>query len=216
MAAPDDPDAPRGEVWTIVVAAGSGSRYGAPKQFASLGAGRVVDHAVAVAASVSAGVVLVAPDGTEVVGADAVVAGGASRSASVRCGLAAVPPSADVIIVHDAARPLATAALFDAAVAAVRHGADAAIPAVPVTDTLRQIDGGVVDRARLVAVQTPQAFRAAALRQAHADAPEATDDAAVVEAAGGRVVLVDGDRWNLKITEAADLVVVDALWSARP
>jgi 2-C-methyl-D-erythritol 4-phosphate cytidylyltransferase len=105
--------------------------------------------------------------------------------------------------------------MFESAIAAVRAGADAAVPAVPVTDTLREIDGTVVDRARLVAVQTPQAFRADALRRAHAGRPEATDDAAVVEAAGGKVVLVAGDRWNLKITEPSDLVVVEALLAAR-
>lgn len=209
-----------GDVWTIVVAAGSGARFGRPKQFETLGDRRVLDHAVATAAASSQGVVVVAPpdaavEADDVDHADAVVPGGATRSASVRLGLSEVPDHAAVIVVHDAARPLATTAIFESAIAAVRAGADAAIPAVPVTDTLREIDGGVIDRDRLVAVQTPQAFRADALRRAHADQPEATDDAAIVEAAGGRVVLVAGDRWNLKITEPADLAVAEALLAAR-
>ena len=171
---------------------------------------------MSVALGASDGVVVVGPlaSGFEH-GAASVVAGGPTRSASVRCGLAEVPDDADVIVVHDAARPLATVEMFESAIAAVRAGADAAIPAVPVTDTLREIDGTVVDRSRLVAVQTPQAFKADALRRAHSGGPEATDDAAVVESAGGRVVLVAGDRWNLKITEPSDLAVAEALLAAR-
>jgi 2-C-methyl-D-erythritol 4-phosphate cytidylyltransferase len=141
-------------------------------------------------------------------GADRVVEGGASRSASVRCGLAAVPDEADVIVVHDAARPLATAALFDAVVAsATGHGA--AICAVPVSDTIKRVDGGLVidtlDRDHLVAVQTPQAFDAALLRRAHASGAEATDDAALVELLGASVSVVPGDAHNVKITTPADL-----------
>jgi 2-C-methyl-D-erythritol 4-phosphate cytidylyltransferase len=134
------------------------------------------------------------------------VAGGASRSASVRAGLAAVPADAEVVVVHDAARPAARPALFESVVAAVLAGADAAIPGVPLVDTVKRVAGGVVvetlDRTALVAVQTPQAFRAAVLREAEG---EATDDAALVEAAGGRVVVVPGDPANLKVTEPADL-----------
>jgi 2-C-methyl-D-erythritol 4-phosphate cytidylyltransferase len=202
-------------VWTVVVAAGAGSRFGSPKQFAPLAGRRVLDVAVAAAAHVSDGIVVVAPDGTEAPGAHAVVEGGATRSASVRAGLAAVPESAEVIVVHDAARPLAPPDLFGATVDAVLAGADGAIPVVPVTDSLRHRRHGPVDRDQLVAVQTPQAFRAACLRAAHASAPEATDDAAVVEAAGGRIELVAGDRWNLKITEPDDLVVASAVLAAR-
>ncbi len=107
---------------------------------------------------------------------------------------------------HDAARPARDALdLFDAVIAAVRAGADAAVPALPVADTLKRVDGTrvveTVDRTDLVAVQTPQAFRAAALRAAHATAADATDDAALVEAAGGTVVVVPGDSRNLKITD---------------
>ena len=96
---------------------------------------------------------------------------------------------------------------------AVRAGADAVVPAVPVTDTLREVGGSTVDRSRLVAVQTPQGFRADALRAAHAGDAEGTDDASLVEAQGGMVVVVDGDPCNLKITVPTDLVVAEALCS---
>src|SRR5437773_2633620 len=104
-----------GAVWTIVVAAGAGSRFGGAKQFASLGGRRVADWAMEVATVSSDGVVLVVPDDVDV--APGVVVGGATRAESVRCGLAAVPPDTDIVIVHDAARPFAARALFDAVVA---------------------------------------------------------------------------------------------------
>ena len=203
-------------VWAIVVAAGRGSRFGGAKQFEKLEGRRVVDWAVAACRSVADGVVLVVPDdhvGEEAIGAgagaDVVVAGGPSRSASVRCGLDAVDPDAEVVVVHDAARPFAAPTLFAAVVAAVRGGADGAVPGVALADTIKRVAGGQVvatlDRAELVAVQTPQAFSAAALRAAHRGGAEATDDAALVEAAGGRVVVVAGDPANTKITLRADL-----------
>ncbi len=195
-------------VWTVVVAGGGGRRYGAAKQYAPLGDARVLDVAVDAARRASDGVVVVVPAADAV--AEGGVAGGATRSESVRNGLAAVPVEATIVCVHDAARPLASGELFAAVVQAVRSGADAAIPAVPVTDTIKVVDthGAVVatpDRATLVAVQTPQAFRAAALRRAHAAGAEGTDDAALVEAAGGRVVTVPGEPWHFKITEPGDL-----------
>src|SRR5947209_20315852 len=107
-----------GTVWAVVVAAGSGSRYGGPKQFDALRGRRVLDWSVDAARSVADGVVLVTPDGAPEPGADVVVTGGATRSESVRAGLAAVPDAADVIVVHDAARPGASAALFAAVVEA--------------------------------------------------------------------------------------------------
>lgn len=195
-------------VWTIVVAGGSGQRFGRPKQFESLGPERVLDRSVRIARDATDGVVVVVP------AADAEreggVPGGATRSESVRAGLAAVPAEATVVCVHDAARPFADVALYGAVVAAVAGGADAAVPGVAVTDTIKQVDGdGVVvatpERASLVAVQTPQAFRASVLRAAHAGGGEGTDDAALVEAAGGRVVVVPGLAVNRKITEPGDL-----------
>jgi 2-C-methyl-D-erythritol 4-phosphate cytidylyltransferase len=198
-----------GAVWTIVVAAGTGSRFGGPKQFADLGGRRVADWARRAAEAVSDGVVVVVP--ADHAGADLhSVAGGATRAESVRCGLAAVPADVAIVVVHDAARPFAGAGLFDAVIAAVRSGADGAVPAVTVADTIKEVDAdGVVvatpDRSRLVAVQTPQAFRAEVLRRAHAGGAEGTDDAALVEAIGGTVVTVPGDPANRKITEPDDL-----------
>jgi 2-C-methyl-D-erythritol 4-phosphate cytidylyltransferase len=125
--------------------------------------------------------------------------------------LAAVPEDAEVIVVHDAARPLAGRELFTSAIAALSEGIDGAVCAVPVTDTIRSIDDGTIDRSVLVAVQTPQAFRAKALREAHGNGAEATDDASLIDAAGGTVVLVAGDRWNVKITDRNDLAVAEAL-----
>ena len=207
---------PVGTVWAIVVAAGTGDRFGRPKQFELLGCRRLVDWAVDAARKACDGVVTVLPaDRLEEGG----IAGGPTRSASVRCGLAAVPADADVIVVHDAARPLAEPDLFDRVIAAVRAGADGAIAAAAATDTVKRVDGDRVketlDRSELVAVQTPQAFGAATLRAAHDGNPEATDDAALVEAAGGVVVVVSAPRWNLKVTEPDDLAVAEALIRAR-
>jgi 2-C-methyl-D-erythritol 4-phosphate cytidylyltransferase len=207
--------AERHPVWGVVVAGGSGARFGSAKQFVEVRGAPVLHHSVAAAAAVCDAVVAVVPAGEEhraVPGARFVVAGGATRSESVRAGLAAVPADAQVIVVHDAARPNATTALFEAVIAAVIEGADAAVPGVAVTDTLRSTSGGVVDRAGLVAVQTPQAFPAAWLRRAHSAGGDATDDAGLVEAIGGTVVVVPGERANLKLTEPADLAVIDLLW----
>ena len=200
--------------WAVVVAAGRGTRYGAPKQYERLGGRRVVDWSIAAARASCDGVVLVvAPErvGDGEPAADVVVAGAATRSGSVRAGLAAVPDDADVVVVHDAARPLAPPALFAAVVAAVADGADGAVPGVPVADTVRRLGGGVVERDGLVAVQTPQAFRAEALRRAHRGEPDATDDASLVEAIGGKVVVVPGLPANRKITTPDDLVAAAAL-----
>lgn len=194
----------------MVVAGGGGQRFGGPKQYAPLGpGGRVLDVAVATARRASDGVVVVVPP-SDADNEGGAVAGGATRSESVRAGLAAVPVQAGIICVHDAARPLATKELFDAVVAAVRAGADGAVPAVPVADTIKVVDeaGRVVatpERARLVAVQTPQAFRAAVLRRAHETRAEGTDDAALVEALGASVVTVPGEADNVKITDRGDL-----------
>lgn len=205
-------------VWAIVVAAGSGDRFGGPKQYQLLANRRVLDRAVDAVRAVSEGVVLVvAPDRPldAEPQVDVVVHGGATRSESVRAGLAAVPDDADVVLVHDAARPLATPALATAVLAAVTTGADAAVPALPVADTVKRVAGDTVletfDRTTLVAVQTPQGFRADVLRKAHAESLDGTDDAALVEAAGGRVVVVPGEPHNLKLTRPDDLRIAEAL-----
>jgi 2-C-methyl-D-erythritol 4-phosphate cytidylyltransferase len=153
-------------------------------------------------------------------GADVVIEGGKTRAESVRLGLAAVPVEAEVILVHDAARPLASAELFYAVVDAVVHeGADGAIPGLAVSDTIKEIRDvngvmevtGTLDRSSLVAVQTPQAFAADLLRRAHAGGSEATDDAALVEALGATVRVVQGDPRNMKITTRADLRTAEQL-----
>jgi 2-C-methyl-D-erythritol 4-phosphate cytidylyltransferase len=203
----------------MVLAAGQGTRFGSPpKQFVHLGERPLLAWSVDAARQVSDGLVLVLPDDDEL-GFDesgaVVVPGGATRSESVRCGLAAIPADARVIVVHDAARPLAPVELFREVVDAVLGGADAAIPGLPVTDTIKAVDGDLVvetlDRERLVAVQTPQAFAADVLRRAHAGEASATDDAALVEAAGGLVRIVPGSERALKVTTPGDLARVRAL-----
>ncbi len=210
------------QIWVVVVAAGSGARFGAAKQFARLGGATVLDHAIDVAAKGCDGVVAVVPADaawTAPAGVRTAV-GGETRSDSVRAGLAQVPDDADVIVVHDAARPLASSALFERVIQAVAEGdADAAVPAVTVVDTVKRVDAEghvvhTVPRDGLVAVQTPQAFRASVLRAAHVPGGVDTDDAAIVERAGGRVVVVEGEPWNLKITEPLDLDVAGALLAA--
>jgi 2-C-methyl-D-erythritol 4-phosphate cytidylyltransferase len=195
-------------VWTIVVAGGTGSRIGRAKQYEQVGSRRIVDHAAATARAASDGIVLVVPRADA--SAEGGVAGGVTRSDSVRAGLAEVPESATIICVHDAARPFASSQLFAAVIDAVRKGADAAVPGVAVTDTIKRIDPDDVvvetpPRSALVAVQTPQAFRAGVLRAAHASGRDATDDAALVELGGGRVVVVAGEQTNRKITHLEDL-----------
>lgn len=211
--------------WAIVVAGGRGSRFGGPKQFSELGGRSLIDRALEVAVESCAGVILVVPAESAdhpdpAWKADRIVAGGATRSESVRAGLDAVPSAAEVIAIHDAARPLARPELWRAVIQAVAGGADAAVPAVPVTDTVKEVGPGgrlvTLDRSRLVAVQTPQAFRASVIKAVHADGSEATDDAALVEAAGGRVELVPGPADNIKITSPGDLLVAAALLSRQP
>ena len=196
------------------MAAGTGERFGGPKQYEPLGSRRVLDWSLAIARDACDGIVLVvAPDraGDPEPGADVVVAGGATRSDSVRAGLAALPADAEVVLVHDAARPLASIDLWRRVIAGVEAGHEAVVPAVAVVDTLREVDGGTVDRSRFVAVQTPQGFRADVLRGAHTGAPEGTDDASLVEAAGGRVLVVEGEPENVKLTSPRDLTAMQAL-----
>ncbi len=213
-------------MWAVVLAGGSGSRFGRPKQFEVLAGRPVVEWSVAAARKATDGVVLVVPRGdlerARTLGADVVVAGGGTRSASVREGLSRVPKSVEVVVVHDAARPLASPALFAAVVAPLLDEdveVDGVVCGLAVADTLKRVgdDGctvtGTLDRSTLVAVQTPQAFRASVLRRAHAAAGDATDDAALVEAAGGTVRVVPGEPCNLKLTLPSDLVLLRHLAS---
>ncbi len=204
-------------VTAVVVAGGQGVRFGGLKQFAPLGEETVAARSVRQARSVADVVVLVVPPGYQGSGegADVIVEGGATRAASVRAGLHHVR-DADVVVVHDAARPLASRALFVAVVDAVRAGADAAIPGLTITDTVKRVerDGETTIvrtteiREELVTVQTPQAFRRHVLVAAHETGAEASDDAALVERAGGRVVVVLGHADNVKITVPEDLTRV--------
>ena len=219
-------------MWSVVVAAGGGSRLGAgvPKAFVEVGGQTLMAWSVRATAGIAHGVVVVVPPGHEVaaravvdeledglmdglaMGIVAMVPGGDTRSASVRAGLAALEATGsddDIVVVHDAARPAAGPELFASVVAGVAAGADGCIPGVPVTDSLKRVDGGrvvaSVDRYNLVAVQTPQAFRLGVLRRAHAIGGDATDDAALVEAGGGTIVVVPGSPTNIKVTVAGDL-----------
>jgi 2-C-methyl-D-erythritol 4-phosphate cytidylyltransferase len=206
----------------LVVAAGSGERLGAdrPKAFVVLAGRPMLEWSLdALRAAGVSDVVVAAPEGYDVPGG---VPGGRTRSESVRNALAAAPADAEAIVVHDAARPLVTPEHFTRALAALER-ADAAIAAVPVTDTIKEVGPGQVvqrthDRSRLWAVQTPQAFRREALERAldvRAEVLEqATDDAWLVERAGGRVVVVESTPENFKITTPHDLKVAGLLLGA--
>ena len=224
-----------GGTWAVLVAAGRGDRLGGdrPKAFARLGELpmlaeplRRLDECEAVEA-----IVVVAPSGweepaillAEEIGASKVsacVPGGDTRTASVRAGLAEVPPDAAVVLVHDAARPLLPPDLVRRLLDALAEGFDGAVPGLPVADTVKRVRDGVVletpAREELVAVQTPQAFAAAAIRGAFEPSNnllQATDCASLVEAAGGRVAVVPGDERLAKVTTPADLERV-AVWLA--
>jgi len=225
----------REPVVAVVVAAGSGSRLGGetPKALRAVAGRSLVARSVAqlAAGGCTDAVVVVAP-GLENAFAEALadapipcllVPGGAERQDSVRLGLdavAAAPALAGcrVVLVHDAARALVPAAVVTRVIAAVRDGAEAVIPVVPVVDTVRRVDAAgslVVDRAGLRAVQTPQGFDLAVLAAAHARIAEegvaVTDDAAACEHLGRRVTLVEGARESLKVTEPLDLLFAEAI-----
>jgi 2-C-methyl-D-erythritol 4-phosphate cytidylyltransferase len=143
------------------------------------------------------------------------VPGGATRAESVRAGVADVSAEAAVVLVHDAARPLLPDEVVDRVLAPVAEGWDGAVPGLPVADTIKRVRGDEVietlEREQLVAVQTPQAFAADVLRTAlGGDVAGASDCAALVEAAGGRIKIVPGDRRLLKVTSPEDLALVES------
>lgn len=221
---------PRGDVAVLIPAAGAGVRLGPgrPKALRLLADEPLLVHAVRrVAAAPSVRTIVVAAPADDVpavrellapVVADlTVVPGGASRQESVAAALAAVPAGPEIILVHDAARPLAPTGLVEAVAAAVRDGRDAVIPVLPVVDTVKEVssDGivlGTVDRSVLRAVQTPQGFRRPVLVAAHAAAVDSlTDDAGLVEKQGVRVDCVPGSEYAMKITRPFDLLIAEYL-----
>jgi 2-C-methyl-D-erythritol 4-phosphate cytidylyltransferase len=216
----------------LIVAAGRGERLGSggPKALVSVAGRPMLEWSVAAlreVEAVSAIVVALPADRLDAApGGVIAVAGGETRSQSVMAALTAAPADAEVVIVHDAARALATPALFSEAVAELeRSGVDALIAAAPVTDTIKQVGGDgravelTLDRSRLWAVQTPQVFRRQALSRALASAPElvsvATDDAWLVERQGGRVAVLPAPAENFKITTPLDLRVAELLLRER-
>jgi 2-C-methyl-D-erythritol 4-phosphate cytidylyltransferase len=207
----------------ILPAAGLGERLGAerPKAFSVCGGKPLLDWSLDVLREVCDRVVVAVPEGYED-GAER-VRGGASRSASVRAALEAAP-EATVVVVQDAARPLLTRELVDRCIAALEPEWDGAVAAARVSDTVKEVSGELVvartlDRSRLWAAQTPQVFRADALRRAldvgAATLAAATDDASLVEAAGGSVRLVEAPADNIKVTTPADLALAETLLRER-
>ena len=217
-------------VWAVLAAAGRGERLGngRPKAFARLGdlpllaeSLRRLDDSEWID-----GIVVAAPPGweepcivlAEELGAgkvSSVVTGGETRAASVRVALAEVPQEAAVVLVHDAARPLVSDEVIGRVLAPLGEGWDGAVPVLPLSDTVKRVDGEQVvetlPRGELVAAQTPQAFVADALRQALAgEVSGATDCASLVEARGGRIKVVEGDPRLLKVTDGADLALVES------
>ena len=200
----------------IIAAAGSGERFGAgiPKALIQLVDRTLLEHAVSSLAPVVDQIIVTAPAGfekqiSEIVGDGiTVVTGGATRSASVRSGLAVA--TGEYLLVHDAARALASSELASRVIAELKSGQIAVVPAIAVVDTIKVVNvQGFVestpDRATLVRIQTPQGFNTAALRDAHASQSEASDDAALIEVNGGKVKVIVGEERALKITTPADL-----------
>ena len=220
------------ETWAVLVAAGRGERLAAdrPKAFVAFNGRPLLAESLSRldASEHIDQLVVVAPAGweepailcAEEEGAGKVVAcvtGGETRAGSVRVGVAEVPDTAGVILVHDAARPLVTDEVVARVVAALEDNeVDGAVPGLPIPDTIKEAPAGVVERTvsrdGLVAVQTPQGFRAGAFRRALAASDaSSTDCAAMMEAAGGRVLVVAGDPRLAKVTTLADLAFVEAL-----
>jgi len=213
----------------LLVAAGRGESLGVEraKAFVMLAGRPMLEWSVEALSRVPAvsEIVIALPPGEEAVPGTRGVPGGPVRSASVRAALAAAGPG-DHVVVHDAARPLAAPALFERTIEEVEEeGVDGAVAAVPVTDTIKEVDDAVrvtrtLERTRLWAIQTPQSFRRSTLERA-LDVPDdvlaaASDDAWLVERAGGRVHVVPGAQDNLKVTTAADLRAAELALAERP
>jgi len=214
-------------VSVIVVAAGSGSRFGVPKQFLELAPGvRLVDLAVESALDVADDVVLVLPPGAQWDGhaVSSLVEGGESRLESVATGLRALPDHQEVVVVHDAAHPLAPRQAFLDVIDAVRSGADAALPFLPVPDVIKRRDGQgslwTVGRDGLGLAQVPMAFSVQALQRAHqrwaTEPSDVWEDAMLIELNGGRVVAVEGSPRNIHIVTNEDLEMARSLVTTTP
>lgn len=208
-------------IWAIVLAGGSAQRFaGRPKQFERVGGLRMVDRTVGAARRTCDHVVLVLPQGRAWDGAevDAVATGGAHQAESLRAALAHLPDADGIAVVCDPAHPLASDSLFRSVVDSVLAGADAAVPIIPILDVVQRVDAGrVVDtlpKTDLVITQAPQAFRLAALRAVHLDAPHPVDNSSVLVAAGFRVETVPGDSWNIHVATGVDLAIAEALAGA--
>jgi 2-C-methyl-D-erythritol 4-phosphate cytidylyltransferase len=216
-------------VGALVPAAGLGLRLGpgAPKALRTLAGEPLLVHAVrGLRAAPSVGPVVVAATDVPLVEEllapydVLVVPGGPERQDSVRLALAALDPSAELVLVHDAARCLTPASVVEAVVACLRAGAEAAVPVLPVADTVKEVAGDRVvrtlDRSALRAVQTPQGFQRSVLERAHASGLAAqTDDAGLVEALGGVVTTVTGSEEAFKLTRPLDLLLAEAVLAAR-
>ncbi len=198
-------------VWGIVVAAGSGQRFGQPKHQVMLDGAALWERARDDLIQGGASDVVVVGN------VEGGVSGGERRQDSVAAGLDRVPADVEFVLVHDAARPLAGPGLVKRVIDRLLVGdVDGVIPTVGVRDTIKQVDGeavvNTVDRSSLAAVQTPQGFRSAALRNAHrAVTEDVTDDAQMIELLGGTVVTVEGSPRNLKVTYADDLIMAESL-----
>lgn len=197
-------------MFAIVVASGTSTRFGSNKLEELIGDETVLHRSVRIAQESCDGVVVVTdPLSYEGPQVDAVVPGGKTRSQSVRNGLAAVPAEIEIIAVHDAARPGATAQLYARGRHLIEQGHMGAVPAIELVDTIKKIDDRTmvtIDRSQLRAVQTPQIFNALTLRAAYDGNDEDTDDAALVEAQGTHVELFEGSQSNRKITTREDLI----------
>jgi 2-C-methyl-D-erythritol 4-phosphate cytidylyltransferase len=207
-------------VWAIVLAGGASRRFGArAKQFETVGGVSMVARTVAAARRTCDGVVVVLPPGRAWTGepVDAVAEGGDHQSESLRAGLAEVPADAAIVAVADPAHPLATDALFRSVIAAVRGGADGAVPVIPVLEVVQRVrDGQVLEtlpKDDLVLTQTPQAFRADVLRAVHTDRPRPVENSSLLVERGYRVVTVSGDVGNVHVTTPDERAIAECLAS---
>lgn len=207
--------------WGIVLAAGRGERFGGRKQFLTAAGHRLVDLAVTTLAETCRNTVLVLPPDTAWDGpaVDQVVPGGPDRPSSVQAALAAIDDHSGIVVVHQAANPLASAATVRRLIEAVEQGADAACPGLRPSDVVRatrgELVGDVVGRDDLILVQTPTAFRLEVLRAAHGAGLRALEDTALVTTLGYEVTIVPGDPQNIHVTTDAELQMVDALLRLR-